>query len=282
MFENQLKTDVIETKRLILQMTVAAHNAKIELLNSDFSALQNNPDHFIYCVLDYYKKLAFFPSEEIKAIFKEFGFKKRELAWFTDLQTIQKELVDIENSQKIIVFPYHVLSIIVLYTELKIVRAVFDWANRKYGRKYLSIFKKFFKQRRYHDALNKNSRPKHVLNKPYEKAIAQIEDKEFLDDFLMKANKGKVDSVLIPLLFEAGFYPKRSRNTFSDLLSEHEFIWILFPLVEHIMKEKNFMTEYDFFRLKKKEGKDYRLYIIRSIKKIGKRTCPFKDYIQAN
>lgn len=281
MFEKQLKTDVTQFKKLSLKMSIAAHNARIELLSSDFTSIEKKHiEVYIACILEYYQKLAFFSDEEIKTKFKELGFKKKELVWFTDFQTLMNELVNIENTDKVIVFPYHAISITSIYVELKITRTVFDWALRTYGKNYLNIFKKFLKQKRYHDTLNKNSSPRHPLNSKYEEVLEYTKDKNFIDDFFLKSNKGKVDSILIPLLLEAGFYPKKSTGNSNGLLTEHEFLWTLFPFIKQIMKEKNFMSDDDFIQLKKKKGDDYRLYIIRLIKKIGKRTHPFKDYTQ--
>lgn len=226
----------------------------------------------------YYKKLAFFPDDEIKNKFLEAGLKEKELIWFTRLELILDELSKIENEKGIIVYPFRALGRIKIYTEQKIDRIVFNWAKRKFRINYLDVIKNFFRQQKYHESSGKGGSPTHFFNDMYNQAILQTPDKELLDKVLMKANKGLVDSIQIPKLMEDAFYPKKIKTSKGkyQFMSETEFIWRLSDLIVLIKKDKKFMPYDDYIEIRDRGG-TYPRYIVGKIKKLGKRTIPFKN-----
>ncbi|MDQ3192821.1 MAG: hypothetical protein M3Q58_14595 [Bacteroidota bacterium] len=81
------------------------------LFSNEFEELKNKDKlEFLNELLPIYKHFIFFPSKEIIDRFKYLGIQREALKWFVDIDLIKEQIVKINSSNELIIYPYDSLT----------------------------------------------------------------------------------------------------------------------------------------------------------------------------
>ncbi|WP_276501212.1 hypothetical protein [Terrimonas pollutisoli] len=243
-------------------------------LAKDAAYRKRRPDPTFFTTISrYYYDLCFEADKAVKDRFIFWGIPETALKWMIPLDDILKSIKAIEIDNNALFLKNVALQIIQCHIEIKTKFEIFSWADTATRKKHRELsqhkyFHNFF--RRFdegHGKFKRKSNRFEILMESLLQEIAKIaKDKKEKRALFIDQLKGesRISLEILPALF------------FNEPeISESKRLLALFDILNLICKDKHWLTELEFDRIKARKNVEdksfydgtYNIYLINSIKK---------------